>query len=433
MLASCPGVVQALDWARAAGEVRSEAPEMADPALAPLRLFGWAPAAVERVPAPSVRAQGHITPGRIGRYYGDGSCMCPQWKGCESAAWSLVFDAGTDEWLRRSAVMAGLFGSSFRGELMAMIQFFSIAGPCSSYVGDCQSVIDAVLLGVPPHLAAASSRDADLWVQLRRCVRNRRGEGLAVHWTKAHRSRAAVEGQGADAVRTWLGNREADAVAKGAARQHVAKNRCASLVAAQQLAARQLPRLAVAAALDLDRGKGMPRWIRRRSRNADAAGGYGGHDPIPVGSGGWRCSVCRVRAVTKASLRTFRAVPCKGSFLARVHGSHNAFVENGVVWCGRCGAYGIEKVVSLARPCPGHPPTPSNAHRLAALRDGVVPAVSQPAAARLEPVSGPRPPQATSVVRGRARPPRGRVSPVGVYLRLQPEVAAERGSRRDCD
>ena len=74
-LCSCIGVVQALDWARAVGWVWSEAPELADADLAPLRLMGWLPSQLERVLVPAQRVQGSQCPGRIGRYCGDGSCM----------------------------------------------------------------------------------------------------------------------------------------------------------------------------------------------------------------------------------------------------------------------------------------------------------------------------------------------------------------------
>ena len=47
-------------------------------------------------------------------------------------------------------------------------------------------------LGVLVHLAAAASRDADLWLKLRRLVRDRRGDHLDVKWMKAHRSREAA-------------------------------------------------------------------------------------------------------------------------------------------------------------------------------------------------------------------------------------------------
>ena len=90
-----------------------------------------------------------------------------------------------------------------------------------------------------------------------------------------------------------------------------------------------------------------------------------------------------MHARTKASLRTFRAVPCKGSFAARAHASHRLRLCKGVVWCGRCGAYAVEKVVGLARECPGHPMTAASAQRLLLLRNGLVPGSSEKAARRL--------------------------------------------------
>ena len=455
-LCSCLGVVQALDWARAAGAVQREAPEIADPALAPLRLFGWAPVAVERAVAPSRRAQGFLVLGRVGRYYGDGSCLWPQMKACESAAWSLVYNDGSGgELPGSSAGLPGLFGTSFRGELMAIVQFFKVAGPGSSFAGDCKSIVDAVALGVPPHLATAASRDADLWSRLRRLVRERRGDRLLVYWTRAHRSRAVAARAGAEALMDWAGNRAADELAKSAAARHGQPTRARALQLSTQLTARHLTRLALAASVGLDRCGGVPRRRGKRVRSVGGSEAFGGHVPIPLRGGGWHCKLCRIRAITKASVRTFRAVPCRGNFLSRAHPSHTLSVLEGVVWCGRCGAYSVEKMVGLARPCPGHPTTPSSARRLQLLRGGEVPAASENAAVRLSladhasstsdagfgqpvaqtPAAEPRA-EAHSPRLAAARPRRDSevrafpATPVGVYLRLQPDVAAERAASR---
>ena len=90
----CPGVVYSLDWATVAGDILKESTDELDPALAPLRLFGWPPAAVERVLPPSAWIQGELVPGRSGMYFGVGSCLWPQARACESAAWALVLDDG---------------------------------------------------------------------------------------------------------------------------------------------------------------------------------------------------------------------------------------------------------------------------------------------------------------------------------------------------
>ena len=235
-LHSCPGVVHALVWAWIAGDIPRESSEVAEPALAPLRLFGWPPAPTERVCAPVTWIQGSLTPGRSGNFSGDGSCLWPHAKTCDAADWALVSDEGGQEMLGLSAAVSGLFSNSFRGELSAAIQFFRIAGWGSQYVGDCKAVIDAIQLGVPPHLAAASSRDADLWRKLREAVRRRRGDCLTVKWVKAHRAREAAARLGPAAVREWLGNHVADQLAKPAASRHANASRLSTYSAAVHLA-----------------------------------------------------------------------------------------------------------------------------------------------------------------------------------------------------
>ena len=81
--------------ARAAGQVCGGAPNMIDVGLDPLRLMGWPPAVLQRVPVPAQRVQGWLYPGRPGRYYTGGSGLWPQLKACESAAWSLVLHHST--------------------------------------------------------------------------------------------------------------------------------------------------------------------------------------------------------------------------------------------------------------------------------------------------------------------------------------------------
>ena len=183
----------------------------------------------------------------------------------------------------------------------------------------------------------------------------------------------------------------------------------------RRLAVRALSRLALAASVGLDRAAGLPR--RKRSLRAPLLDTRpGGHRPVALGGGAWRCQLCRVRARTNASLRTFKAVSCRGLFTARAHASHRLRVARGIVWCSACGAYAVEKMVGLARACPGAPPSATAGQRLAMLRGGIAPPASVGAAAAWADL-GPRHRQGTSVS--------------GVYLRLQPEVAASRAERAD--
>ena len=414
----CPGVVYSLDWATVAGDILKESTDELDPALAPLRLFGWPPAAVERVLPPSAWIQGELVPGRSGMYFGDGSCLWPQARACESAAWALVLDDG-DSFQTLSAPLACPFATSFRGELAASVQFFRVAGQGSSYTGDCKSVIDAVKSGIPEHLCAAYTADADLWMKLRKLVRIRKHDGLNVFWVKAHRSRSAAEKLGLAALRDWAGNDAADRAAKEAAAWRATPSRVEALQSARRLALRALLRLAHAASVGLDRGADIPRRRRPlRARLLDAR--PGGHRPVALGGGGWRCQLCRVRARTKASLRTFRAVPCRGLFIARAHPSHRLQVSRGLVWCGACGAYAVEKMVGLSKQCPLHPPSAAAGQRLTRLRSGVVPPSSVGAASGLSGLGQP------TLRAQAARDGRASSSSVGVYLRLQPELAAAR-------
>ena len=417
-LRECPGVVYSLDWATVAGDILKEFAGELDLALAPLRLFGWSPAAVERVVPPAAWIQGDLEPGRAGRHFGDGSCLWPQARACEAAAWSLVMEDG-ENFPALAAPLAGPFATSFRGELAASVQFFRIAGRGSSYTGDCKSVIDAVQAGIPEHLCASSSVDADLWVKLRNLVRLRKHDCLSLSWIKAHRSRAAAERLGLAALRDWAGNDAADRKAKEAAAWRAVPSRFEALMAARRLALRALLRLAHAASVGLDRGAGIPRRKRPlRARLVDTR--PGGHRPVALGEGGWRCQLCRVRARTKASLRTFRAIPCRGLFNARAHPSHRLQLSHGLVWCGVCGAYAVEKMVGLSKQCPLRPPSAAAGQRLTRLRGGIVPEASVRAATRLSGLV--RPTQQTPAARERG----SSTSPVGVYLRLQPELAAAR-------
>ena len=429
-LRSCPGVVYSLDWARVAGAVLRESAEELELALAPLRLFGWPPAAVEREVAPAAWIRGDLDPGRPGSYYGDGSCLWPQARACESAAWALVLDEG-DGFPALAAPIAGPCANSFRGELTAAIQFFRTAGPGSSYVGDCKSVIDAIQAGIPDHLCSATAADADLWVKLRRLVRIRQPDRLSVAWMKAHRSRAAAERLGPLALREWAGNDAADQKAKEAAVWRAVPSRKDALLDASRLASRAFLRLAIAAAIGLVRKAGFPRRKTRPHRARLLDSRPGGHLPVALRGGGWRCRLCRVRARTKASIRTFRALPCRGQFVARAHPSHRLKVSQGIVWCGSCGAYAVEKMVGLSKPCPQHPPSAAAGQRLSRLRGGIVPGASVGAASRLTSLGRPtQQPQSVDLAASERREGGSAVGSlsVGVYLRLQPEVAAARAA-----
>ena len=134
--------------------------------------------------------------------------------------------------------------------------------------------------------------------------------------------------------------------------------------------------------------------------------------------GGMQCRFCRVQARTKASLRTFRAIPCRGRFRLRAHSTHRLNAAHGVLWCGACGAYAVERMVALSKPCPRKPLSAAAGQRLARLRAGEVPAASELAASRLG-----------GLLRGVStgvQPVAREARPVGVYLRLQPEVATSR-------
>ena len=253
-------------------------------------------------------------------------------------------------------------------------------------------------------------------------MRLRKHDRLSVAWVKAHRSRAAAERLGLAALRDWAGNDAADRKAKEAAAWRAVPSRKEALVNARRLASRALLRLAHAAAIGLERGAGIPRRKTRPRRARMLDSRPGGHLPVAMGGGGWRCRLCRVRARTKASLRTFWALPCRGLFIARAHTSHRLQVSHGLVWCGVCGAYAVEKMVGLSKPCPLHPPSAAAGQRLTRLRGGIVPRASADAASRL---SGLGQPAQQSLV---SRVSEGSSSSVGVYLRLQPELAAARAS-----
>ena len=60
-----------------------------------------------------------------------------------------------------------------------------------------------------------------------------------------------------------------------------------------------------------------------------------------------------------------------------VHPSHQYGLKRGLLWCWTCGAYAAERVVGLAKPCPGQA-GPGGAGQLRRLKEGKTPSASVP-------------------------------------------------------
>ena len=461
----CPGVAACLDWAVVGGRAAAAFGQISAPGLAPFRWMAWPPAAHEPAFIDAVLGDGELVAGFSGGFYGDGSCFAPAAKAGQSAAWSLVLpgaecvgsrpsiaNVSKQQW--SAGLVSGFFPSSFRGELLAIIQFYRVAGFGSTYVGDCKPVIDGAANGVPPHLLRPEAHDVDLWSVLARLRRARSADHLTVRWVKSHMTYAKARAQGAQAIRDWHGNAMADLLAKQKALSHFSPRVLTRLELHSKIATAHLGRIATAVEFNLAFSPKM-RPLRARTRTTLAGRrSMNGHVPIPVGIGGWRCRICRCRASTTVAFRSLFALPCKGHFLRRIHCTHRLAVSSGVVWCELCGAYSVEKMVRLASPCPKRAGSAIRLQRLRLLRRGGIPPASAAAVDRLwsapfedlvedavlvearrvsqaaQAITTSEPVHLASALRPRLSPkllssrPGGQV--VGVYLRLQPAVASAR-------
>ncbi len=151
-------------WAGRLRRTRSDSrPELAPltEAALPSKLWGWQPVEVEF-------AEGWLTQGYEGESYGDGSGYCQQERGKNIATWSIVRTAGDvdDGWVvteRLRGNITGWFPTVPRAEMRALIEHLRHTGQRGTYVGDCKSVIDAALYGVPEKWLSWKNINADLW------------------------------------------------------------------------------------------------------------------------------------------------------------------------------------------------------------------------------------------------------------------------------
>ncbi len=240
----------------------------------------------------------------------------------------------------------------------------------------------------------------------------------AVVWMPSHRNMSQVGkaalGDGSRLTAADLrGNDEADRLAKRAARWYRAPQATRAELAAATAAAARLAAHVGRATWAANHYSDAPkRDSAPRGRRQPGCRGRGGRTAVPrpevrppqlgghtlarKADGRWYCVTCRRSAGSRARIAPWR---CAGSAARRwaeaaqanlaVGGAtgrgHQRFVSDGLIWCNRCGSYGVAFAVGLARPCPGAPRNVSKAQQLRRLRRGQHPATAVPFARQAVP------------------------------------------------
>ncbi len=188
----------------------------------PLACMGLPPRSRKWEPVPAEPHEGHISMAAGRDLFGDGSGLNQSSREGALATWAVTrlerdgpVEAPRDVKLVEAARgrVAGWFQTVPRAELSAMefaLRHMAIDG---RYIGDCAFALEGAALGVPLHLRAAGSFNADLWRLIHRRIEDI-GPQVGFKKTKAHRSMAAAEVDPHDGVWYWHGNQHADAQCK---------------------------------------------------------------------------------------------------------------------------------------------------------------------------------------------------------------------------
>ncbi len=250
---------------------------------------------------------------------------------------------------------------------------------------------------MPLRLKSSASADADLWRQLDGLIRQH-GAPPRVLKTKAHRSRRQAQADETDGIQHWLGNKAADAIAKGLARSRAEASPTAKHIEHNEAIYIRIIRcVAQGAAAAVDHWPdNAPKKMQRKGRggavdprNEDDLDGDERHALRRCDNGRYECIVCKCIALSARGARRLAAAICPGAIMRSVHEPHALNRSHGVVWCKLCGSYSTRWARQLMASCPrkarsqaqrnvlrrllnGLPPTTANYLRQAASNSGLL-------------------------------------------------------------
>ncbi len=335
----------------------------------PLACMGLPPRSRKWEPVPAEPHEGHISMAAGRDLFGDGSGLNQSSREGALATWAVTrlerdgpVEAPRDVKLVEAARgrVAGWFQTVPRAELSAMefaLRHMAIDG---RYIGDCAFALEGAALGVPLHLRAAGSFNADLWRLIHRRIEDI-GPQVGFKKTKAHRSMAAAEVDPHDGVWYWHGNQHADAQCKNLVKTIERQDGGPEQADMMEATAVAVFRLVSSSVTWAFRNLGDLEPQRRKSKQNKRAGRgsqeqmVGQHAVAPRAGGGVQCIVCRLCSWSGAGRRWLRQKPCRGELASQIHPSHVLRSTGEMFWCSTCGAYTSRMPRRLLRPCCGGP------------------------------------------------------------------------------
>ncbi len=358
-LEECDGVQVEISRVRWEGRLQGREVDVTLDGLQPLRHFAIPPRAVGWEPIELDFREGHLSMGKGGWTFGDGSGYRQQGKETRIATWSVVRlnhdQNGTTVSERMRGLIDGWFQTVPRAELKALIEHLRHAGPDECYGGDCQMVIAGAQYGVAQKLCTSANVNADLWREVRR-LQHDHGTVPRVCKIRAHTSWQEAQSLGPEAVHLWRGNHEADLHAKDLARKYATyEDNLDRIQRARASHIRVLERLAVATAWNLRAKTGLLGAKVKRPRRRTTAAPNGNHTIVNKEGGGWECVDCRGHALGRIGLRLLKQKTCPGNARSTAHETHDIVEEHGIAWCRACGRYTTRWARDLRWRCPGAP------------------------------------------------------------------------------
>ncbi len=379
-LVECGATLNDMVQHRWAGRSLPPEGQLSDPAIAPLVVRGLPPRNRGWAPRKEQTVERRITLNSEGIVYGDGSAIQGGDPAGGIATWSNIKQIYDHE--SQSArvedmgagVVPGWFPTAPRSEILAYCNALSAMCLSFTYVGDCQHVIDIAKQGIPRQFVSSACFNADLWRRARFLLHDH-GVGVVAHVkTKAHRSRTSAEAAGGDdPVEHWWGNRAADEVAKGLAKDLFEEEAAKSDAQCRERNSRVMSRVAVAAAFTIRQAPEADGRKRGRKRRTPGAPEGGPHELQRMACGGWACSQCKLFGRTTAALNSLRQKACRGEVVKQCHQSHALDWAAGFLFCRRCGAYTSRLPRALRNRCAGGPPSEAAANVLRRLRSNLPP------------------------------------------------------------
>ncbi len=359
-LHECGSLVGPITFRLAEGRLRKQPKEATETSMSPLMQMALPPLACAWKPVEGGYKEGALSQEIGGDTFGDGSGYYQREAATRIATCSAVRlrADGEGRWALAEStreVVGGWFPTVPRGEISALIIHLQHAGVGSTYWGDCKHVIDVATAGVPQSWASSECANADLWREVRRLLADHGGH-LNFRKVTAHRARAAAEAEGGTAWMAWTGNNAADAQARGLAKSIAeADTRHGECEHLREVSATIIDRVGVAAALAI---RSRPNLRRRR---------VGLKDPIKPDArdarhvfrrrdkGGWECGRCHAYWGCDRARRLAEKARCTGDIQQKVHPSHEIRMENGVLWCNKCGCYATRWPRRLRLQCAARP------------------------------------------------------------------------------